>query len=145
METVMPGEVSHAGTFNANPLCVAAGIAALSKVLTRNAMEKAGRLCDTLAKGYEDIVKDAGLVAQVSKAGLSGAVAFSSNPITDWRVFQAADARKWLSYCVAMMNRGIIPAGPSSEEQWTISVVHTNEEIEEHIETFKEIAPHLKG
>ena len=28
METVVPGTVSHAGTFNANPLCVAAGIAA---------------------------------------------------------------------------------------------------------------------
>ena len=145
METVIPGVVTHAGTFNANPLCVAAGIAALSKVLTRNAMEKAGRLCDTLAKGYQDIIKDAGLVAQVSKAGLSGAVAFSSNPITSWRAFQAADAGKWLSYCVAMMNRGIIPAGPSSEEQWTISVVHTKEEIEEHIEVFKEVAPYLKG
>ena len=144
METVVPGVVSHAGTFNANPLCVAAGIATLSKVLTRNAMEKATRLCDTLAKGYEDIVKDAGLVAQVSKAGLSGAIAFSSKPITDWRAFQASDASKWYSYCFGMMNRGIIPAGPSSEEQWTISVVHTKQDIEEHIEAFKDVAPYLK-
>jgi glutamate-1-semialdehyde 2,1-aminomutase len=144
METVVPGVVSHAGTFNANPLCVAAGIATLSKVLTRSAMEKATRLCDTLAKGYEDIVRDAGLVAQVSKAGLSGAVAFSSKPITDWRAFQASDASKWYSYCFAMMNRGIIPAGPSSEEQWTISVVHTKQDIEEHIEAFKDVAPYLK-
>jgi len=35
METIVPGQVSHAGTFNCNPLGVAAGIATLSKVLTR--------------------------------------------------------------------------------------------------------------
>jgi len=144
METVMPGVVNHAGTFNANPLCIAAGIATLSKVLTRSAMERATRLCDTLAKGYQDIVDDTGVVAQVSKAGLSGAVAFSSKPITDWRAFQASDAGKWYSYCFAMMNRGIIPAGPSSEEQWTVSVVHTKRDIEEHIEAFKDVAPSLK-
>ena len=35
METIVPGQVSHARTFNSNPLGVAAGIATLSKVLTR--------------------------------------------------------------------------------------------------------------
>jgi len=144
METVKPGVVSHAGTFNANPLCVAAGIAALSKALTRSAMEKAGRLCGILAEGYRDVIEDKGLEAQVSEAGLSGAIAFSPKPITNWRDFQAADAERWLAYCFAMMNRGIIPAGPSSEEQWTISVVHTKEDIEEHIEAFKEVAPYVK-
>jgi glutamate-1-semialdehyde aminotransferase len=44
-----------------------------------------------------------------------------------------------------MMNRGIIPAGPSPDEQWTISVVHTKEDIEEHIEAFKQVAPYVKG
>lgn len=144
METVVPGQVSHAGTFNSNPLCVAAGIATLSKVLTRNAMGKAARLSETLAKGYRDIIEDTGLVAQMSNAGLSGAIAFSSKPITDWRAFQASDAGKWFAYCFAIMNRGIIPAGPSPDEQWTISVIHTKEDIEEHIEAFKEIAPYVK-
>jgi glutamate-1-semialdehyde 2,1-aminomutase len=144
METIVPGVVSHAGTFNSNPLCVAAGIATLSKVLTKNAMKKATSLSDTLAKAYKDIIEDEGLIAQISNAGVSGAVAFSSKPVTDWRSFQACDTGKWFAYCFAMMNRGIIPAGPSPDEQWTISVVHTKEEIEEHLETFKETAPHVK-
>jgi glutamate-1-semialdehyde 2,1-aminomutase len=145
METIVPGVVSHAGTFNSNPLCVAAGIATLSKVLTKSAMERATRLSDRLAKGYQEIIEDTGLTAQVSKAGLSGAVAFSSKPITDWRSFQASDTGKWFAYCFAMMNRGIIPAGPSPDEQWTVSVVHTKQEIEDHIEAFKEVAPYVKG
>ncbi|MGP8068598.1 MAG: aspartate aminotransferase family protein [Candidatus Bathyarchaeia archaeon] len=145
METIIPGVVSHAGTFNSNPLCVAAGIATLSKVLTKSAMQKATRLSEALAKGYQDIIDDSGLNAQMSQAGLSGAIAFSSKPVTDWRSFQACDTGKWFAYCFAMMNRGIIPAGPSPDEQWTISVVHTKEDIKDHLEAFKEIASYVKG
>jgi glutamate-1-semialdehyde aminotransferase len=43
-----------------------------------------------------------------------------------------------------MMNRGIIPTGPSPDEQWTISVVHTKEEIEEHLEAWKEAVNYVK-
>jgi glutamate-1-semialdehyde 2,1-aminomutase len=144
METIVPGQVSHAGTFNSNPLCVAASIATLSKVLTRSAMRKATQLCGTLAKGYQDLIEDKGLVATISYAGLSGAVAFSSKPVTDWRAFQACDTGKWFAYCYAMMNRGIIPAGPSPDEQWTISVLHTGEDVDRHLEAFKEVVGYVK-
>jgi len=136
--------VSHAGTFNSNPLCVAAGIVTLSKILTKTAMKRAANLSQKLAKGYSDIIADEGLTAQMSQAGLSGAVAFSPKPVTDWRSFQACNTGKWFAYCFAMMNRGIIPAGPSPDEQWTISVVHTKEDIEKHLEAFKEIASYVK-
>ena len=144
LETIVPGVVSHAGTFNSNPLCVAAGIVTLSKVLTKTAMKKAANLSHTLAKGYGDIIADEGLTAQMSQAGLSGAVAFSTKPVTDWRSFQSCDTGKWFAYCFAMVNRGIIPAGPSPDEQWTISVVHTKQDIDEHLEAFKEIAGYVK-
>jgi glutamate-1-semialdehyde 2,1-aminomutase len=144
METVIPGAVSHAGTFNANPLCVAAGIATLSKILTKDAMSKSTRLSKELAKGYQDLINDHDLKAYISEAGLSGAIAFSSQPVTDWRSFQACDTGKWFAYCFAMMNRGIIPAGPSPDEQWTVSVVHNKEDIEKHLEAFKEVANYVK-
>ena len=144
METIVPGVVSHAGTFNSNPLCVAAGIVTLSKVLTKSAMSRAARLSKALAKGYQDIIDDEGLAAHMSQAGLSGAIAFSTKPVTDWRSFQACDTGKWFAYCFAMINRGIIPAGPSPDEQWTVSVVHTNEEIQDHLEAFKEVADYVK-
>jgi glutamate-1-semialdehyde 2,1-aminomutase len=107
-------------------------------------MNRATKLSQTLAKGYQDVIDDEGLMAHMSQAGLSGAVAFSSNPVTDWRSFQACDTGKWFAYCFAMMNRGIIPAGPSPDEQWTVSVVHTKEDIEKHLEAFKEIAGYVK-
>ena len=144
LETIIPGNVSHAGTFNSNPLCVGAGIVTLSKILTKNAMSKARRLSEELAKGYQDLIDDKGITAQMSQAGVSGAIAFSSKPVTDWRSFQACDSGKWFAYCFAMMNRGIIPAGPSPDEQWTISVAHTKEDLEKHLEAFKEIIDYVK-
>ena len=144
IETIIPGKVSHAGTFNSNPLSVAAGIATLSKILTKNAMSKAEKLSEDLVKGYRDLIEDKDLTAQMSQAGVSGAIAFSSEPVTDWRSFQACDSGKWFAYCFAMMNRGIIPAGPSPDEQWTISVAHTKEDVEEHLEAFKEVVGYVK-
>ena len=144
METIVPGVVSHAGTFNSNPLCVAAGIVTLSKILTKDAMSRAARFSETLAKGYQDLIRDNGLTAHMSQAGLSGAIAFSQKPITDWRSFQEGDTGKWMAYCFAMMNRGIIPAGTAPDEQWTVSVVHTKEEINEHLEAFKEVVSYVK-
>ena len=38
-------------------------------------MQRATRLSQTLAKGYQDIIDDNGLTAQMSQAGLSGAIA----------------------------------------------------------------------
>ena len=43
MDAVVPGVVSHAGTYNSNPLGVAAAVATLTKVLTRPRMEAAAR------------------------------------------------------------------------------------------------------
>ena len=143
MEKIVVGAVSHAGTFNANPLCVAAGIAALSKVITRDAMNQAAKLCEILAKGYRDIITDQDLVAQVSNAGLSGAIAFSPDPVANWRSFQECHIGKWFAYCIAMMNRGILPAGPSADEQWTVSVVHQKEEIDQHVETFRDVSQYV--
>ena len=144
METIVPGVVSHAGTFNSNPLCVAAAIATLSKVLTQNAMSNTTMFSAMLAHGYRDIIDDKGLTAQISQAGLSGAIAFSTGPVTDWRSFQASDTGKWFAYCFAMMNRGIIPAGPSPDEQWTVCVAHTKDEIENHLDSFAAVADYVK-
>ena len=42
-----------------------------------------------------------------------------------------------------MMNRGIVPTAPGYDEQWTVSVQHTEEDIEKTIESLMEVAPIL--
>ena len=144
MEEIVPGMVSHAGTFNSNPLVISTSLVTLTRILTKNAFVELTKLGQMLSSGYNDIVKDTGLPAIVSSDGLSGALAFTTKPIMSWRDFQKSDIGRWSLYYLMMLNRGIIPAGTGPDEQWTLSVQHTHENIEKHLEVFKEIAPALR-
>jgi glutamate-1-semialdehyde 2,1-aminomutase len=145
MKCVVPGLVSHAGTFNSNPLVITAGLVTLSKVLTEEAMNKATKLSEMLAKGYEDIIKDTKIPVIVQWAGLSGTVHFTkAKRVEDWRSFLTSDVSRWFLYSVVMMNRGIIPMAPGPDEQWTVSVQHTKEDIEKHLEVFKQVAEYVR-
>ncbi len=145
MELFGPGKVSHAGTFNANPLSVKAGIVTLEKILTREAISNAIKLGEQLAKGYREIIVDYGIDAIVSSIGVSGAIFFTNQPqVKNYRELLKCDFGKWFGYFISMLNRGIIPAATGPDEQWTISVQHTLEDVEKHLEAFKEVAPIIK-
>jgi glutamate-1-semialdehyde 2,1-aminomutase len=144
MEQIVPGIVAHAGTFNSNPISITAGLVSLTKILTRDAFSGVSKLNRKLASAYSQIVEDNHLEANVCSDGVSGVLSFSSKPILNWRDFQKSDVGKWSLYYLMMLNRGIIPAGTGPDEQWTISVQHTEEDVDRHIETFKEVAPMLK-
>jgi glutamate-1-semialdehyde 2,1-aminomutase len=144
MEKIVPGEVAHAGTFNSNPLCVRAAIVTLRDILTEEAFKRLNRLGAQLAVGYEHTVKDKNLTAQVQWAGLSGTISFTDKPVTDYRTCQSIDIGKWFSYYVGMLNRGIIPFGTAPDEQWTISVQHTDQDIQRHLQAFDEVAELVK-
>ena len=42
-----------------------------------------------------------------------------------------------------MMNRGVIPTAQHHDEQWTISAVHTQADIQAHIDAFADVAREL--
>jgi len=42
-----------------------------------------------------------------------------------------------------MLNRGVIPMATGPDEQWTVSVQHTREDIEKHLEVFKTVVKEL--
>jgi len=143
MDAVVPGVVSHAGTYNSNPLGVAAAVATLTKVLTRPRMEAAARLGGSLLKGYADIVEDRGVPVRVQGMGISGTVHFTETPVMDWRSFQSVDVAKWWGYYTAMLNRGVIPMATGPDEQWTVSVLHTRPQVERHLEVFDAVASEI--
>jgi glutamate-1-semialdehyde 2,1-aminomutase len=144
MEAIVPGKVAHAGTFNSNPVCMTAGIVTLTKVLTANAMDHAASLGETLARGYRDIIGDTGLEARVQWKGLSGTVHFTDGEVANWRDFLRCNIGRWWAYYIMMLNRGIIPMATGPDEQWTVSVQHTKEDISRHLEVFEEVAKQLR-
>jgi len=144
MDQTIPGQIAHAGTFNANPVSITAGLVTLTKILTRAGMSRAAKIGDSLAKGYIDMIQDHHLFMKVQYKGISGTVHFTHAPVTDWRSFQSVDVGRWWGYNTAMLNRGVIPSAIGPDEQWTCSVLHTKEDVETHLAAFEEVADMIK-
>ena len=144
MDRTVPGEIAHAGTFNANPVSMTAGLVTLTKILTPAGMRHAQRIGEALGKGYADAIADHRLFMKVQYKGVSGTVHFTHAPVTDWRSFQGVDVGRWWGYNTAMLNRGVIPSATGPDEQWTASVAHTTEDVERHLAAFEEVAEMIK-
>jgi glutamate-1-semialdehyde 2,1-aminomutase len=145
LDLVGPRKVAHAGTYNSNPLAMAACLASLDHILTDEALERSTALCSRLAKGYAKIFDEAGVTALVAADGVSGTVFFADHPVRNWREFLTVDGERSMLYYYLCLNRGLIPSGTGPDEQWTISVQHTVEDVDRHLETLRSVAGQLAG
>jgi len=145
LDEVGPRKVAHAGTYNSNPLAMAACLASLDHILTEEALDRSSALNARLAKGYGEVFDDAGVTAHVSADGVSGTVYFTDHPVRNWRDFLTVDGDRSMLYYYQSLNRGLIPSGTGPDEQWTISVQHTEQDVERHLEVLAAVAEHLTG
>ena len=145
MDRVGPRKIAHAGTFNSNPLSMACALATLEHVLTEENLDRAARLNVRLSKGYTEIFRDHRIEAHVASAGPSGTVYFCDHPVNNWRDFLRVDGEKSMLYYYLCLNQGLIPSGTGPDEQWTISVVHTEADVDRHLQILDRVAPALAG
>jgi len=143
MGLISDHKVFHGGTYNTNPVAMAAGIATFREVLTKDAYTHVTKLNRKLVDGYNKELKASGLRAYVVRAGANGALMFFDKPIRNYRDWLNADTELWRHYWFAMVNRGVMAQPYWWDEQWTISVAHTEADIDRHIATFAEVAPAL--
>ena len=124
---VASGQVRQQGTFNGNPLVMAAAEATLCEVLTDEGYAKLHKLNEDLMAGCERIIAEYGLPAHTVGMGSKGCVVFSSEPIREYRdyltkIHHDLTNLAWLYH----MNNGIFMT-PGEDEEWTLSVLHTDE------------------
>jgi glutamate-1-semialdehyde 2,1-aminomutase len=135
---------AHLGTFNGNPLSMAAGVATLTKILTRDAYPELHRLAARLTEGCQAVLDDFGLPGYAINVGPKGCVMFTPARVTGYRDFIGLDTELWSAFFFYLANRGILlPPGP--DDQWTLSVQHTEAEIERHVAVFREFAGELSS
>ena len=123
------------GTFNGNPLSSAAGLAALTEVLTPEAYDYLGKLGTMLAEGCDRVIESSGIPAHTVDLGAKGCVSYRKEPLTSYRDFLETNAALYYASYPFMVNRGIFMT-PGDEEQWTISVQHTEDDIQTYIDAF---------
>jgi glutamate-1-semialdehyde 2,1-aminomutase len=143
MDTIATGKVFHAGTYNTNPLVMAAGLATLREVLTPENYAHINKLSKRLVEGCSAVIKKSGLTAYAIGVVSNGAIMFYPKEVKNHRDWAAIDIDLWRHYWFAMVNRGVMPQPHYWDEQWTISVAHTEADIDRHIQAFAEVAPDL--
>ena len=145
LDGVGPRKIAHAGTYNSNPMAMTACRASLEHILTPEALERSAGLCRRLAEGYREVFANAGVTAQVVADGVSGTVYFTDRPVRNWRDFLSVDGDRSMLYYYLCLNQGLIPAGTGADEQWTVSVQHTPQDVTRHLEILRSVAEGLQG
>ncbi len=143
MACVEDGSVVQVGTFNGNPLTMAAARASLFEVLTPDGYARLHHLNDRLLEGCSAVVEGYRLPGYAVGVGAKGCVTFSPVRVVDYETFKAhQDAELTELSWLWNMNRGIF-ATPGREEEWTLSVQHTDEAVDRYVEVFEELAREL--
>ena len=143
MEIVRTGKVNQVGTYNGNPLTMAAARASLFEVLTPDAYDHLNVLNDHLMTGCDAILKKYDLPGYTVGISSKGCVTFSPVEITDYESFKAnQDAEITELAWLYAMNRGIYMT-PGREEEWTLSVQHSIEDCDQYIAMFEELCHDL--
>ena len=143
MAAVEDGSVYQVGTYNGNPLGMAATRANLLEVLTPAAYEHLDGLNERILAGCEAVIRKHNLPGYAVGVGSKGCVTFSPAKIVDYETFKA-NQDKDLSELAWLynMNRGIFMT-PGREEEWTLSVTHTDEAIDAYVAVFDAMADEL--
>jgi glutamate-1-semialdehyde 2,1-aminomutase len=140
MAHVTNGDYEMVGTFNGNPLAMAAARAMLTEVATPAAYERIERLRLLAVEGLEREIARNGLRAQVVSVGAKGCVVFSAEPVRDFRGFRGIEDSYSHAHWLFQHNGGVFLPPWGKIEQWLISVQHDEADIERFVENFAAFA-----
>jgi glutamate-1-semialdehyde 2,1-aminomutase len=137
---VADGTVKQYGTFNGNPLVMAAAEATLTEVLTDDVYERFEATNRRLLDGCQQIVDDYGLPAYTEGMGAKGCVIFSPTRMHEYRDYLSdvdddLSTLAWLYH----MNHGIFMT-PGVEEEWTLSIAHSDADLQRYLDAFESFA-----
>jgi len=126
--------VPHAGTFNAHPITLAAGIATL-KELTSESYAKLDQRGQELRRGFSNLMSDLRIKAQITGIGSFFDVYFTDKMIKDYRTSQAGDQLVRRCMDLGLLNRGVFL--PSQHFACT-STATSREDVEVTLEAARE-------
>ena len=139
---IIANGAAQMGTFNGNPLVSAAGLACLTEVLTLDAYDELAALGARLASGCQEAIDRAGIPAHTVDLGAKGCVSFRKERSRNYRDFLETKPQLFGAAFPWALNRGLFMT-PGDEEQWTLSVQHTEADVDRYVEVFSEFCDAL--
>jgi glutamate-1-semialdehyde 2,1-aminomutase len=144
MENLVPGKVFHAGTYNANPLCVAAALASLTELERPGTYARMRKVGDRLQAGLEEAVKRTKAMAIVQGVGPGGCQLYFTGlkKIRNYPDYMTTDAQKYMKMHRKLLKKGIY-FHPQQYEHLFVSTQHTEADIDECVSKVEEVLPEL--
>ncbi len=144
MDMVTQGHAPHLGTYNGNPLCMAAVIATLRDVATPLVMAQTIARNHRMVDAVDAIIDEYDLPAHTVRLGAKGCVTWSRSLVRNYREYKATDFDLAYAQWIWGINRGIL-LPPGLDEQWLVSVLHTEAETAFHLDVFEGFARAITG
>jgi glutamate-1-semialdehyde 2,1-aminomutase len=144
MDLITAGRVLHLGTYNGNPLVMAAARATLAEACSREQTAAAIERNARLVAACQKVIDDAGLPAHTVQFGAKGCVTWSTQLVRNYRDYKATDFDLAFAQWMHGINRGVL-LPPGLDEQWLISVMHTDADATHYADVFSEFAAELRA
>jgi glutamate-1-semialdehyde 2,1-aminomutase len=140
MSAIADGRYEQVGTFNGNPLAMAATRATLSEVLTPQAYRHLDELATRLRSSLEAVIAQDGFAWHVVTAGAKGCVTFRRDRVREFRDFLEIDARLGHLHWLMQHNGGLFLPPWGKVEQWLLSVQHDADDVDRFAANFARFA-----
>ncbi|MEZ5192176.1 MAG: aminotransferase class III-fold pyridoxal phosphate-dependent enzyme [Nocardioides sp.] len=143
MQVVVDGRMAHFGTYNGNPLVMAAA-AAVDEICTPEALAAAEEINVRAMDAMDAVIAEYELPAHTVGLGVKGCVTWSPTPVRNYRDYKATDFGLAELSWLWGVNRNILTP-PGLDEQWLVSLAHTDDDMGLLVHDFTELARALRG
>ncbi len=143
MATVTDQRSPHFGTYNGNPLVMAAAVA-IDGIATEEALTAAERLNVDALDRMNVIIDAHELPVHTVGFGVKGAVTWSATPVRNYRDYKRTDFGTAELSWLWGVNRGVLTP-PGLDEQWLVSLAHTPQDMDILVGEFRELAEALRA
>ena len=143
MEVLVDGRMAHFGTYNGNPLVMAAA-RAVDELCTQEALDGAEAINLRAMKAIAEVISEYELPAHTVGLGVKGCITWSTTPVRNYRDYKATDFDAAELSWLWGVNRNVLTP-PGLDEQWLVSLAHTNDDMDHLIDDFTELARALRG
>jgi glutamate-1-semialdehyde 2,1-aminomutase len=145
MERFKPtGKVDYGGTFNGNPVSMAATLATIKELESGGVYQKLFHLGENIRNQFDEVISELKLRAQTVGFGSVFQLLFTDKVIRNYRDALTSNAEEFKRFHREMMSKGIFIL-PHAYKRCHLSAAHTDEDIEYTVETARDTLKTVKN
>jgi glutamate-1-semialdehyde 2,1-aminomutase len=121
-----------------------AAAAAVDEICTHEVLDHAEAINNAALDALERVIERYELPAHTVGFGVKGAVTWAPTPVRNYRDYKRTDFETAELSWLWGVNRGILTP-PGLDEQWLVSVAHSEQDMGLLVEEFEELAAALRA